>query len=617
MKHNKFIVAVFSFIIILGVVFVSGKTYASGLTSSQIQAILSLLQAFGADTNTVARVQTALNGGTPTPVTPPATSTGPMITSVVPNTVAVGQTFTIYGSNLIGSSSVWFNLGARSYAYGSYPSGTLGYLPVVQGTTGDSITVTLLPELCSFISPCPGPSGVPTNGGFDTPPGLNQVGVTNSNGRSNSLPLTVITTTSAPIITGVSGPQSLTISQQGTWTVNAYSPNGGVLQYSANWGDGPATCPKGAYCVSSISPQQSATFTHTYNTTGTFSPVFTVVDNTGRITSASLSVNVGNATTTTQPTITGVSGMAANPAQIFAGEKFFIQGSNFSPPDTVYVCGTQATVTQDGINGIYAMAPNELKDACYVYVVNGNGTTNQFYVTVGNATTTTQPSIISVSSNYSSYVAGTNNATFSWSRSGNFSAPSTYYFVYLKQTTAQILGGSGPSSYSALYFRVPSLAYPTFAVSLPSDQLQIGGGSITPGTYYLELDYADANGNPIAFATSNAFQITASATSSTSTTKTVTISRPTKDLPFGSYTYPVCAGSSNQYCKDNGYVSGSDGPAYSGGPCAAYVNGSWGLDSNTEVSAICTVESNQQSPTPNLSASLLDVIRAFVPNFGM
>mgnify|MGYP001614448712 CR=1 FL=1 len=46
--------------------------HASGLTAAQIQAILSLLSSFGADAATIANVNTALIGGTPS--TPSASS---------------------------------------------------------------------------------------------------------------------------------------------------------------------------------------------------------------------------------------------------------------------------------------------------------------------------------------------------------------------------------------------------------------------------------------------------------------------------------------------------------------------------------------------------------------
>lgn len=39
---------------------------AAGLTSSQVSAIVSLLQSFGADQSVISNVQTTLSGGTPT-----------------------------------------------------------------------------------------------------------------------------------------------------------------------------------------------------------------------------------------------------------------------------------------------------------------------------------------------------------------------------------------------------------------------------------------------------------------------------------------------------------------------------------------------------------------------
>lgn len=131
-------------------------------------------------------------------------------------------------------------------------------------------------------------------------------------------------------------------------------------------------------------------------------------------------------------------------------------------------------------------------------------------------TSTTPPSINSLSSSYSSYVAGTNNASFSWSRTGNFSQANGYYFVYLKQTTAQILGSDSSVTYTPILFRVSSLAYPTFSVALPSDVAGRGGSALAPGTYYIELDYTDASGAPLASATSDAFQVVSSVTGNAS-----------------------------------------------------------------------------------------------------
>ena len=111
----------------------------------------------------------------------------------------------------------------------------------------------------------------------------------------------------APVISGVSGPQSLNVNQQGTWTVTASSRNGGNLSYSVLWGDeelGPQNVPM------TSSPlrieKQNATFTHAYYYAGNFTPTFTVTsENTircittpcptnGGSAQTSLSVNVGN-----------------------------------------------------------------------------------------------------------------------------------------------------------------------------------------------------------------------------------------------------------------------------------------------------------------------------------
>ncbi len=100
-----------------------------------------------------------------------------------------------------------------------------------------------------------------------------------------------------PTISGVSGPTTRNVGQTGTWTVNAFDPDppagGGTLSYSVIWGD-ESTMASGAVASPSATPiQQTATFTHTYSTAGTFTPTFTVTDNAGQSARASLSVVVG------------------------------------------------------------------------------------------------------------------------------------------------------------------------------------------------------------------------------------------------------------------------------------------------------------------------------------
>jgi len=104
-------------------------------------------------------------------------------------------------------------------------------------------------------------------------------------------------------ISGVSGPQSLYVGQEGTWTINASHPSGGSLSYSVVWGDESSTSTN-SLAGQSSSIQQEATFTHSYNNAVTYKPKFTVTsENTircvttpcpsnGESASVSLSVNV-------------------------------------------------------------------------------------------------------------------------------------------------------------------------------------------------------------------------------------------------------------------------------------------------------------------------------------
>lgn len=114
-------------------------------------------------------------------------------------------------------------------------------------------------------------------------------------------------TSGAPVISGVSGPQSLNVNQQGTWTVSAYDKNGGNLSYAVTWGDEMyALSP--SQSQTTRTSEQSATFTHTYATAGIYKVIFTVTsENTiycikapcptnGGTATASLTVNVGNVT---------------------------------------------------------------------------------------------------------------------------------------------------------------------------------------------------------------------------------------------------------------------------------------------------------------------------------
>ena len=107
--------------------------------------------------------------------------------------------------------------------------------------------------------------------------------------------------------------------------------------------------------------------------------------------------------------------------------------------------------------------------------------------------------VVSPDSTVSVHPGGT--ITVRWSRTGTFadSDPNRLYYVYLKNSPVQILGqtNQGPTgiTYLAVRFRSQTLEYPSFTISTST--------LIAPGQWYVEIDYADLNGIPVASGTNS------------------------------------------------------------------------------------------------------------------
>ena len=134
----------------------------------------------------------------------------------------------------------------------------------------------------------------------------------------------------APVVTGIEGPASLNIGQQGTWKVNANVPNnsGASIAYSVVWGDEAG----GAQAVvpPTQSVQTSATFTHSYQNAGAYQPKFTVSNSSGS-NSASLSVNVGGQ-------VTGATTLSVSPNS--GNAPLTVTATITAPPQSgVEICG--------------------------------------------------------------------------------------------------------------------------------------------------------------------------------------------------------------------------------------------------------------------------------------
>lgn len=117
------------------------------------------------------------------------------------------------------------------------------------------------------------------------------------------------TSNNSVVISGVSGPQSLDVNEQGTWTVKAYDKNGGTLSYSVVWQDESGDLsPDHLNSNANLPSQQSATFTHSYYMAGKYTPRFYVTsENTIRCIKAPCPTNGGSAHTTLTVNVGGVS----------------------------------------------------------------------------------------------------------------------------------------------------------------------------------------------------------------------------------------------------------------------------------------------------------------------
>ena len=93
-----------------------------------------------------------------------------------------------------------------------------------------------------------------------------------------------------PVITGLEGPSIVVSGENATITVKAYDPKNTSLSYSVNWGDDVSAMT--ALKVTSEPFVQSATLSHVYDKSGTYTATFTVQNEAGYKTSSSMKIRV-------------------------------------------------------------------------------------------------------------------------------------------------------------------------------------------------------------------------------------------------------------------------------------------------------------------------------------
>ncbi len=154
----------------------------------------------------------------------------------------------------------------------------------------------------------------------------------------------------APVISGLTAPTSLTVGETGTWAVKAYDPDGTSLNYSVVWGDEISAYSGGSTVSATASVTvQNSIFTHIYSRGGTFTPVFTVTDASGLSAKTSASVSVGSAI---QPPVVVALSHSAGYTATFS-KTFQFNGSKATlalAADNQYTASVNGTVVASNIS---------------------------------------------------------------------------------------------------------------------------------------------------------------------------------------------------------------------------------------------------------------------------
>lgn len=287
-----------------------------------------------------------------------------VITSLSPDSGAVGSQVTVYGSG--------FTTTGNTVRFGS------GIITNIGSNDGRAISFTVPANMTGYNNL---PVGL----------GVYPVSVSNASGyTSNTLPFTVTALggTNAPTISNVSGPSTLATGVTGTWTLSILTGQSTYTSVSVRWGDegmygSMASAPQTTYLTGS----QTFTFTHSYATSGTYTVTFTVSNLSGQSNTATATVVVSGSGSgqVTLNSITPQSGRV--------GTQVILQGSGFTTYDnTVHfgIGGTQHLVSLNGTQ-IYFTIPaylspcDVLTSGTYCAAYAQQVTPGQYQVYVKNA----------------------------------------------------------------------------------------------------------------------------------------------------------------------------------------------------------------------------------------
>jgi peptidoglycan hydrolase-like protein with peptidoglycan-binding domain len=338
---------------------------------------------------------------------------------------------------------------------------------------------------------------------------FSSLGISNSNNNcpvtyQNGIPQYLCTNTNPISINSVSGPQSLGSGVQGTWTVNTSSYTNGYLSYSVDWGDQPYNIYSNSYAAP-VS-QQSATFTHTYYTAGTYNPRFTITNSVGQTASTSLSVIVGTGNYYGTPLISYLT-----PSSGGAGTQVTIYGSNFSTNSNTVIFGAQSIPSLTSYNGtsLSFTVPTLPQIYCFAYpcnqsinvsVTNSSGmNSNVLTFNYNSSTISRTPTItyISPSSGAKGATVTIYGSGFVASNCANSACTNTLVPPLTINFGSNVIKNIFTSNDNSVTFTVPSYTSPACFYSTP--QCYIPPTAITPGVYPVTIETSAGVSNSVNF----------------------------------------------------------------------------------------------------------------------
>lgn len=254
----------------------------------------------------------------------------PAITAIDPDSGTVGTEVTLTGDRFREDSVVRFGEGSIN--------------DVDVSENGHSLSFTIPESMGRY---CP-PDQYCTQIAYDVTPGAYDVRVVSNDRTSDAVTFTVTEDDDGDngeddglSIDHIDGPTSLVAGTEGSWNV-AVDGASSTLSYSVVWGDENRGLRSLLRSVDETT-QASATFTHTYQDPGTYTPEFTVRDATGaEVTKQAATVTVSEDGTVRIDSI--------DPAEARSGDTVTLAGIGFDGDTKVFVGQTEAagvTVASD------------------------------------------------------------------------------------------------------------------------------------------------------------------------------------------------------------------------------------------------------------------------------